>query len=471
MNQYKMLLKNIGILTIGQFGTKILVFLLIPIYTNILTTSEYGAYDLLSTTISLLIPILTSNISVAAQRFSMDREYVPRHIVSISMQYTCLGLLGAILLTIINHIFKFSIILDQYNIAFLLLFGAQAINGLFVELAVGRNEIAHVSISGALSTVAVITFNILFLVIFRWGIVGYFAASFLGLCVQLMYIFLALELKKEIDFNQNKSAHLKRKMLAFSRPQIANNIGWWINNVSDRYIVTFFCGVDANGIYSIGYRIPSMLNLVQSIFSQAWGISAVRNYYTEGQEHFFSKTYAVYNLGMTAICSFFILSSRLLARLLFAKEFYQAWEYVPYLLIAMVFGAMSGYLGGIFSAQKEVKIFTFSTVCGALSNIVMSLFLVSIWGPLGAAVATMISYFIVWLIRFIHIKRNIVLDVKIFRDFVVYGILLMQSLVITKMTGVMIICFIEILGFVIILLLNKPELGLILSAIKRFCRR
>ena len=43
---YKYLLKNIGLLTLSNFGTKILLFLLLPLYTSILTVEEYGLYDL-----------------------------------------------------------------------------------------------------------------------------------------------------------------------------------------------------------------------------------------------------------------------------------------------------------------------------------------------------------------------------------------------------------------------------------------
>ena len=82
MGNYKYLAKNIGVLAISNFATKLLSFFLVPLYTSILTTSEYGTYDLFSTTVYLLVPILTLNIQDATIRFSLDENYDKKNISS-----------------------------------------------------------------------------------------------------------------------------------------------------------------------------------------------------------------------------------------------------------------------------------------------------------------------------------------------------------------------------------------------------
>ena len=74
VNRYRYLLKNIGLLTLSSFATKLLSFFLVPLYTNILSTTEYGTYDLFNTTIGVLLPILTLNIQEAVMRFSIDSK-------------------------------------------------------------------------------------------------------------------------------------------------------------------------------------------------------------------------------------------------------------------------------------------------------------------------------------------------------------------------------------------------------------
>ena len=76
---------------------------------------------------------------------------------------------------------------------------------------------------------------------------------------------------------------------------------------------------------------------------------------------------------MTIVCSLLIVLTRVMARLLYAKEFYDAWQYVPFLLIAIVFGALSGYIGGIFAAVKDTVIFAKTSIIGAITNVIINI--------------------------------------------------------------------------------------------------
>ena len=71
---YRYLFNNIGLLTLSNFATKFLSFFLVPLYTNVLTTTEYGTYDLFNATIGVLLPILTLNIQESVLRFSLDKK-------------------------------------------------------------------------------------------------------------------------------------------------------------------------------------------------------------------------------------------------------------------------------------------------------------------------------------------------------------------------------------------------------------
>ena len=79
----KKLLKNSVLLIMGNFSSKLLVFLLVPFYTAVLTTEEYGISDLLVTTSNLVYPVLTLMISTAVLRFSMDKDCDLKQILSI----------------------------------------------------------------------------------------------------------------------------------------------------------------------------------------------------------------------------------------------------------------------------------------------------------------------------------------------------------------------------------------------------
>ena len=119
MNRYKYLLKNIGLLTFSNFATKMLSFFLVPLYTNLLTTTEYGTYDLFNTTIGVLLPILTLNVQEAVLRFSIDSQISRQSIVTVATRYLLIsnllfvGGLGANAIFGINELSVFFILFSN----------------------------------------------------------------------------------------------------------------------------------------------------------------------------------------------------------------------------------------------------------------------------------------------------------------------------------------------------------------------
>lgn len=466
MGSYRYLFKNIGLLTLSSFATKLISFFLVPLYTNILTTTEYGTYDLFNTTIGVLLPILTLNIQEAVMRFAIDNKTSRKAIVTLGARYLLIGTAIVIAALIINSIFSLVDLLETYAIYFLLMFISQALSGVLLAYIRGINRIADLSVSSVIASVITILCNILFLVVFKLGLIGYFLANIIGPLMQDLFLLVRSGAIKEIAF-QSEFPNEKQEMLAYCKPMIPNSIAWWVNNTSDRYIVIFFCGIAANGVYSVASKIPSILNIFQAIFNQAWSLSAVKEFDPEDKSGFFSNIYRAYNCMMVIMCSGIIMLDKLLAKFLYAKDFYVAWKYVPWLTIAIVFGALSGHIGGVFTAVKNSKIFARSTMIGAASNIVMNLALTPIMGALGAAIATTICYMIVWAMRYWNAKRYIKLRININRDVISYGILLIQAIILLVISNNTILYGIEIALFVIIAFLYAEDVILLAKKLLR----
>lgn len=466
MNRYKYLLKNIGLLTLSSFATKLLSFFLVPLYTNILTTTEYGTYDLFNTTIGVILPILTLNIQEAVMRFSIDSKYDRESIVTVATRYLIVSNIIVILGLGINYFFDFSLIVQQYSFLFFLMFLSQSLSGMITMYVRGIDRISDLSVSSVIASAITICLNILFLAVFKWGLVGYFLANIIGPLIQCFYLIVKSHIIQDIKFNK-KFLVEKKEMVNYSRPLIANSIAWWINNAFDRYIVVFFCGLAENGIYSVASKIPSILNIFQTIFNQAWTLSAVKDFDPEDKNSFFTNTYKAYNCMMVIVCSAIIVSDKFLAKFLYAKDFYIAWKYVPWLTIAILFGAMSGYLGGLFAAVKDSKIFARSTVYGAITNMALNLAFTPFMGPLGAAIATTVSYLEVWAFRYWHSKRYVKIRINLFRDLLSYLLLVAQSVLLLVELQNTILYALEILIFSIIVLLYLKDILLLLSKGKK----
>lgn len=130
---------------------------------------------------------------------------------------------------------------------------------------------------------------------------------------------------------------------------------------------------------------------------------------------------------MAIVCSAVILADKPLASFLYANDFYVAWRYVPWLTIAILFGALVGFLEGIFIAVKDSKTPAKCTVAGAVTNIVLNFVLTPFFGALGASIATAVCYLEIWIIRLWYSRRYVRFHINLGRDAVSYILLTVQS--------------------------------------------
>lgn len=460
MGGTRYLAKNIGLLAVGQFGTKLISFFLVPLYTYVLTTAEYGTYDFMTSTISLLVPLLTLNICDAALRFSLDNGTDKTQIFSICIYHFIFSIIFGAFLIGVNYAFKIIAIINNYPIFFLLLFASSVINGIMNCFARGIDCIKDVAFSGIICSIVIICLNLLFLLPLHLGLIGFFLANIIGSFVQSVYLFIAIKGWKYISVTKNdKSLH--HDMLNFSWPLMFNNISWWINGVSNRYVITWICGVAANGIYAVSYKIPSVLIMLQGIFSQAWTLSAIKDYDKNDKNGFFSKMYSFYNISMVLVCSLLIIGSRLMAKFLYSGDFFTAWKYVPFLLISAIFGALSGYIGGIFSAVKDTKIFGQTSIFGAVVNLLLTILLVWKIGVIGAAVSSFVSNVLIWGIRIKVVQKYIKMKISIFNDIFGYFILCLQAAILLVWSENSIYWISQFALFTILLIVNRKMLYMI----------
>lgn len=393
----KYLLKNTSILTISNFSSKLLSFLLVPLYTAALTAEEYGSYELIMSTLQLLIPFLTLNIVDGVLCFLLDKNISKKMIKSIGLKYIVLSIFGMALLLGLNHIFNIWLPLKEFEIYTFLYFVFYIFNQLFIQTAKGQEQVKALGISGIISTFTSLIANILLLVLFPLGLKGFFTAYIIGQAISAFYLCYVTSFFSDLTIHIDKE--LQQAMLKYSFPLIWGTLGWLINNVSDRYVVTWLCGLAENGIYSVSYKIPTIITTVQNIFIQAWVISAIKEYESPTRNIFYKETFIKLNFLMVSCCTVLITGTKFVAKILFAKDFFDAWQYAPFLLVSVVFGASSGFIGPILSAKKDSKTQAKSTLYGAIANLVLNIILVYFIGAQGAAIATALSNIIIYLVR------------------------------------------------------------------------
>ncbi|MCR5591858.1 MAG: polysaccharide biosynthesis C-terminal domain-containing protein [Lachnospiraceae bacterium] len=418
---YRYLAGNIALFTISNFVSKILVFFLVPLYTDVLSTYEYGIADVMQVTLLLLVPAFTFNMGEAALRFGIEEADKRGSILRTGITYVIRA--DALVVGICIASFAFTgPQIRQYLLLFALLFAADSLFEYLILFFQGCEAVPIVVIGSVSSTLIMIVSNIIFLLVVRIGLTGYILSQIIAYALASLVMVLLGRSEGSVK-NLTVDDDLKNRMLAYGTPLIAYSTGSWINNAADRYIVLALCGAAVNGVYGVAYKIPAILMVFQRIFAQAWQMSATKSYKDEKSAEFFTQMYRTYNSFMVIGCALLILLVEPIAAFMFRKDFYEAWMYVPPLLISVIFGALTGFLGSICLAHKDPKSMGAATSVGAVMNVALNFALIPYFGAMGAAVATAVSYAIMWALAYKFVRKYVLIENNLLMDALSYLIL------------------------------------------------
>ncbi len=438
MNKYKTLISNTLLISLGTFGSKLLVFLMVRFYTGYLTPADYSTADLITQTANLLFPIISLGITDGVFRFTMDSTADRKSVFSLGLAAI---LMGSLLFFAITPILGFVGDFDGFVWLIVVYTLACSFHSLCAQYIRAIGKTALFALQGIINTCLVIALNILFLAVFGMGIEGYVLSVVLADTLCTLFLIVKEKLFKAVTLKPDFS--IVKPMLKYSIPLIPSTVFWWITSVSDRYMVNSMISSDANGIYTVSYKIPTLLTLVSSIFMQAWQFSAVTESEGDKKEHaeFFTQVWRSFQAVMFLAGSGVIAFSKPAIALLTAKEYYSAWQYVPLLSLAMIFTAFVSFTGTVYVVNKKSGISFLTAFVGAASNITLNFLLIpSFFGVQGAAIATVLSYFLVFVIRCFNVKKYI--------PFKLYGVHIALNTVIITLQAVAMI--IETKGWILI---------------------
>lgn len=209
-------------------------------------------------------------------------------------------------------------------------------------------------------------------------------------------------------------------MLKFSAPLIPTYILWWITSASDRWFVKGMVGSAENGIYSVSYKLPTLLMLVTTMFYQAWQMSSIEERNSKGLGKFYANVFNAYSSLLFIAAAGIILLVKPLTSLLTptaseGKQFYLAYLYTPILVISMVFQCFCQFLSSIYTTRKRSLNSLYTALVAAFTNLLLNFLLIPRIGVYGAAIATAMSYFACFTVRIVDSRRIIPFKVNFLR--------------------------------------------------------
>lgn len=390
------LAKNTVIYMIGNLGSKILQVLILPLLTAVLLTEEYGYYDLIVTTINLITPIATLQLVEAMFRYLFGGSEEEKR-VAISSVTAALVVGMTILAAVIALIQMFGIDL-KYPFLIYLNYITNILFDYMQKIARCQQRNSLVAVSGVINTSVMLAVEAMALLVFKMRVDGMLLANCVSYFVAVLYLEYKLRIEEYLSIAAVNVKRVK-ELLKYSLPLVPNSVCWWVVSACDRYVISFFLSISANGIYSIAGKFSQMLSMITSVFQMAWQESSIIESDKATRDEFYTKTFDSYMRFLLSGYVVLLPIIRLAMPFLVAEEYRIGYLYNPLLLLGAVFSAFSQFYGSAYLAFKKTGGALSTTIIAAIINVTVGACLISKIGLYAPALGTTCAFLAQWLLR------------------------------------------------------------------------
>lgn len=409
----KRLVINTGLVAIGNMGAKIIAFLLLPLYTSLLTPEEYGDYDYIITIITFLTPVITMCLHEAMFRYLIDARTpdAKKRVLSFSLAVILLStVIWLSVIYAVSHLIEF-----RYTILLIANTFAGILYAFFTSALRGLGKVKEYALFSSVKNVAQVALNVVAILSLGWGVTGFLLAAITAELVGALACVIGGRLWRYISFRRLRFGEAKA-MMKYAVPLIPNSISATIINMADRVMITNMIGSDANGIYAIAYKFPNVFETVYHYFYTAWCESSAR--LLNGER---DNVASVYNQLKRTVNNFLfgamlvaIAGMAILFRIFVKGDYTAGFSCVPLLMFSIYFYCLGSYYTGIFTAFKKTNVILISTFIAAGLNVALNAIFLTRWGIIWAATTTLVSTALMCLIRFVAVQKyaRIKLDLR-----------------------------------------------------------
>lgn len=457
--KYRALISNIVIFAIGSFGSKLISFFLVPLYTNILTAAQYGIADLITTVSYLAVPIFSIVIQDAVLRFILSGKY---HSATVFKNAFLVLLVGSLLSLSLVPLANMYAPLSEWRWYIYVTVVANMFSTVLYAYARSLEKNKTYALTGVINTLFLAVANIIFLVFLKLDVKGYLLANIGAHILAVLFLMFATKgfhsiIEEKID------VRLLGQMVCFSAPLIANNLSWWVLNSSNRVMIQVFCSSGELGLFTAASKIPNLLSVITSIFSAAWTASSIKEYENDNDKSFFKNIFKTYSLIMFFGQAFILLILKWFMKYYVGAEFYGSWRYVPLILGGAVLFAFSTFYEAIYQALKKSLRGSVTTVIAAAVNLIVTFALIKTMGALAACAAFFVSYLILCFVRIIDSRKFFDIQIDIIKFFFNVATVNLQAILITLGCNE-IIC--SIMAILLLLIINMADLRMCATVVK-----
>jgi O-antigen/teichoic acid export membrane protein len=403
--------KNSLIYGLGNVSTKVVGFILLPLYTSHFSVREYGILGLLEVSSQVLVSVFGLSLTYAFFRWYWDKEFIESRR---SIMFTCMVFLFAVSATMVG-----SAIIFANQLSFLLFDSPQySLLVVFLSISAGLQILASIpsslmqlqqrsvlfSVVNTVQLTISLIATILLISTFRLNVLGIYIAQTIGSVVY--FILLSKFISENIAFKF--SWKILKGMLAISLPLVFSSISGVMINVADRYMLRYLTQLSDVGIYSLGYKIANtvyvfvVMSINLAILPMLYKIMDDPN-----NKRVYSKvmTYAALGVMMCVIGISFI--SRTAIRIMAQNaDYWDAYKIVPIVAIAIYFGMLRDISAIGLNITKKTKIISLIVVTVSITNILANALFIPLWQTIGASISALLSQFLFFILMYVFAQRQ-----------------------------------------------------------------
>lgn len=389
--------RNTLIFLLGSGFSKMISFLLLPLYTVVLPPEDMGYFDLSITYVAIACEVLFLDIWVVVMRF-MYREDVT-HEKSLSAGITLFGF-STILLLAVSLIFYVAVGPKYFWLV--IAYGwTQNMANLFAYVARGKGHNVDFALSGLVCSAVLAISNLILLLGFSFDFSALYISAALGFTVQCLFLEWRVGILRELSVASFKAVQKKflYSMLKFGIPIGLNAVTYWFINSFNRVAIERELSLSENGIFAIGVKFASLVVFVTSAANFAWQDVAFRQT-SEDKSTFrrYSTGYfVVVMLGMAVLLPVV----NLLFPLFVGEQYSAAKEIAPFALIAAGLSGYSNFLVNIFYALDKSKQTFWAIAIACVTNLSLVFPALRTFGLQGANISAICGW--VAAIAFMHL--------------------------------------------------------------------
>ncbi|WP_162300661.1 lipopolysaccharide biosynthesis protein [Anaerosacchariphilus polymeriproducens] len=387
---------------VATFISKSMSLLMLRFITREIATESYGYYDVIVSLVPLFLPIFTVQSIEAIFRFLFDAdENQKKQLLSNLWVIVFMGNLAALVLLVVIDAFFVPI---RYMCGFYFYYVVSVFLNMYQRVARSYGKSKKFAISGIINSLFLVVFQIISLYVFCADVNGLLYSYVLAGLFACLYLEMHTKSLQQFKLRYINKYHIK-KLIGFGLPLVPNNISWWASSSINRMLIITFISENASGLFGVANKFSSILAMLTGVFQLAWQESAIISYNSKEKSKYYSKVYSKYFFLLFGGCCFVLPIIKICFPLLVSESYQSVWILIPLLMFGTSASSMSMFYGAGYIASQKTKDAFWTTIVGAVINIVICLTFIKPFGLFAPALSSLIAYIIVWVIRHITMKN------------------------------------------------------------------